>query len=85
MMTRDFRAQIPNIKAPVLVLLTTGNLPPEVLPTVEDFYRGELSPIARHRLVVVPGSLHYVMFDASNTFFAELDRFLATEAPAGGG
>jgi pimeloyl-ACP methyl ester carboxylesterase len=81
MMTRDLRAQIPNIEAPVLVLLTTGNLPPEMLPTVEDFYREELRPIARHELVVVPGSKHYAMFDAPNAFFAELDRFLATEAP----
>jgi pimeloyl-ACP methyl ester carboxylesterase len=82
MMTRDLRAQIPNIKAPVLVLLTTGNLPPEMLPTVEAFYREELRPIARHALVVVPGSKHYVMFDAPETFFARLDQFLATGAPA---
>jgi N-formylmaleamate deformylase len=81
MMTRDLRAQIPNIKAPVLVLLTTGNLPPEMLPTIEVFYREELGPIARHRLVVVPGSKHYVMFDAPKAFFVELDRFLASQAP----
>ena len=81
MMTRDLRAQIPNIKAPVLVLLTTGNLPSEMLPTIEAFYREELGPIARHKLVVVPASKHYVMFDAPKAFFAELDEFLATEAP----
>jgi N-formylmaleamate deformylase len=84
MMTRDLRAQIPNIKAPVLVLLTTGNLPSEMLPTIEAFYQEELGPIARHRLVVVPGSKHYVMFDAPNVFFVELDGFLATDAPGDG-
>lgn len=80
MMTRDLRAQIPNIEAPVLALLTTGNLPPEMLAAVEAFYREELGPIPRHELVIVQGSKHYVMFDAPERFFVELDKFLAADA-----
>ena len=80
MMTRDFRAQIPNIRVPVLAVLTTGNLPAEALPTVEAFYRDELGPIAHHELWVVPSAKHYVMFDAPEAFFTPLDHFLAITA-----
>jgi pimeloyl-ACP methyl ester carboxylesterase len=79
MMTRDFRPQIPKIKARVPVLLTTGNIPAEVRARAESFYREELDPIPRHEMGVVPGARHYVMFDAPNLFFAQLDRFLAAE------
>lgn len=80
MMSRNLRPQIPKIRAPVLVLLTTGNLPPGMLPRVERLYRGQLAPVPRHELAVIPGSKHYVMFDAPKLFFAYLDRFLRKNA-----
>jgi len=80
MMTRDTRPEIGRIKARVLVLLTTGNLPEAALPEIEQLYRDQLAAIAQHELVLVPGSRHYLMFDAPETFFAQLDRFLAADA-----
>lgn len=76
MMAADTRSSIPRITAPVLVLLTTKNLPEGSAAEVEALYRGQLEPIRRHELVVVEGSHHYVMFDAPDAFFAALDRFL---------
>ncbi|WP_394825713.1 alpha/beta fold hydrolase [Pendulispora albinea] len=77
MATRDLRPQIGTIRAPVLVLRTTGNIPRDDLLEAERYYRDQLAPIANHELVMVEGAKHYVMFDAPETFFAHLDRFLA--------
>ncbi len=79
-MTRDLRTGIPNIHAPVLTFLTTGNLPPPMLPVVEASYRKQLGPVAHHEVVVVAGAKHYVMFDAPDVYFAKLDKFLAATA-----
>jgi pimeloyl-ACP methyl ester carboxylesterase len=76
MMTSDTRPQIPRIKTPVLVLLTTGNLPEGAAAEVETLYREQLGPVPDHELIVVNASRHYVMFDAPDVFFANLDRFL---------
>jgi pimeloyl-ACP methyl ester carboxylesterase len=77
MMTADKRTSIPRIKTPVLVLLTTESLPAAAATEVEASYREQLAPIPEHELVVVKGARHYVMFDAPETFFAHLDRFVA--------
>jgi pimeloyl-ACP methyl ester carboxylesterase len=81
-MTTDMRPGIPRIKAPVLVLLTTGNLPQGAVPEVEALYAKQLAPIPQHELLVVNASRHYVMFDAPEVFFANLDRFLGLRSPA---
>lgn len=80
MMTRDLRAQIGAIKAPVLAVMSTAHQPPEVLPARKEHYRRQLAPIARHELLVLDGSKHYVMFDARERFYAALDRFLQESA-----
>lgn len=77
MMTTDNRPRIAAVRTRVLVLLTTGNLPPGAAPEVEAAFREQLKPIAGHQLVLVEGSRHYVMDDAPEAFFANLDRFLA--------
>lgn len=77
MLTTDRRGDVPRIKTPVLALLTTGNLPDDAAPVVEEMYRDQLASIAEHELVVVKASKHYVMFDAPDAFFPALDRFLA--------
>jgi pimeloyl-ACP methyl ester carboxylesterase len=82
MMTRDLRSQIPNIKSPVLTVLTTGNLPAEIEPEVEKMYQEQLAPIPHHELLVVKDAKHYVMYDQPDAFFAALDRFLAANASA---
>lgn len=76
MMTRDLHSQIPKIRAPVLVILTTENFPPEAFPEIDKAFEEQLAPIPKHELVVVRGSKHYVMFDAPEAFFGSLDRFL---------
>jgi pimeloyl-ACP methyl ester carboxylesterase len=68
MMTRDLRAQIPKIQAPALVILTTENFPLGALPTIKRAFEEQLAPVPRHEIVVVPGSKHYVMFDAPEVF-----------------
>jgi pimeloyl-ACP methyl ester carboxylesterase len=80
MMTRDLREATRAIRAPVLVLLTTENLPAEAVPMIEKAFRDQLTPVASHEVVVVPKSRHYVMFDAPQVFFDNLDRFLAATA-----
>lgn len=85
MMTRDLRGAISRIRAPVLVVLTTGNLPAEAVPAVEGMIREQLAPVARHEVVLVPQSRHYVMFDAPQVFFEQLDRFLGLVLPPSGG
>ena len=82
MMSRDTRSEISRIRAPVIVLLTTDNLPEGAVPEVEASYREQLGLIPRHALIVVNASRHYVMFDAPGVFFANLDRFLDLPAPA---
>jgi pimeloyl-ACP methyl ester carboxylesterase len=77
MMAADTRSSIARIEVPALAVLTTENLPDGSTSEVEALYRDQLTPIRRHELVVVKGSHHYVMFDAPETFFSELDRFLA--------
>jgi pimeloyl-ACP methyl ester carboxylesterase len=76
MMTRDLRAQIPRIKASVLLLLTTENFPVQARTLVEGAFGEQLSPIPHHQLVVIKGAHHYVMFDAPAAFFQQLDNFL---------
>jgi pimeloyl-ACP methyl ester carboxylesterase len=77
-MTRDLRPGIPNIHTPLLVLLTTESVPAEARQAQEEFFQEQLKPVPQHELVVVPGAHHFVMLDAPDTFFAQLDRFLAT-------
>jgi N-formylmaleamate deformylase len=78
MMTRDLRVEIPKIRAPVLVFMTQGNLPPPAWPIVKEQWEAQLAAIPKHELVVVPNSKHYVMFDAPDAFFGPFDRFLAS-------
>jgi len=77
-LTRDLRSNITRIRAPVLSLLTTENFPKESWDEIEAIFRAELGPIPRHELVVVPGAHHYVMFDAPEVYFGQLDRFLVS-------
>ncbi|MFT3712890.1 MAG: alpha/beta hydrolase [Archangium sp.] len=75
-MTRDLR-DVSSIRAPVMCLLTTESVPPEVREPQQELFRAQLSQIAKHELVVVPGAHHYVMFDDPTVYFSALDKFLA--------
>jgi N-formylmaleamate deformylase len=83
-LTLDLRVQIGNVRAPSLTFLTTGNLSEEDLPVAEKLYRDQLSRLERHRLLIVRGSRHYLMYDDPEAFFGALDEFLAeTENESG--
>jgi pimeloyl-ACP methyl ester carboxylesterase len=75
-MSRDTRKELPRIRARVVVLLTTDNLPKGAAAEVAALYREQLAALPNHELIVMNGSKHYVMFDAADEFFASLDRFL---------
>ena len=75
-MTRDLR-DVAAIRAPVLCVVTTENVPPEMREVQQASYRAQLSALAQQELLVVPGAHHYVMFDEPALFFSTLDRFLA--------
>jgi pimeloyl-ACP methyl ester carboxylesterase len=77
MMTLDLRPRLGEMKPRVLVIATMGNREGESRAEVEARWGAQIDRIPRHRLVVIPESRHYVMFDAPGAFFAELDRFLA--------
>jgi pimeloyl-ACP methyl ester carboxylesterase len=78
MATLDLSAEIPKIRAPVLVLLSTENVPKESWSAYEQRFRDQLSPVRAHEIVVLKGTRHYVMFDDPVEFFRRLDGFLAT-------
>jgi N-formylmaleamate deformylase len=82
--TRDLRPGITRIRAPVLSLLTTENVPPAERAEQQEAFRAELAPIPRHEVVVVSGAHHYLMFDTPEVFFDQLDRFLASLPPPAG-
>ncbi|WP_394835913.1 alpha/beta hydrolase [Pendulispora rubella] len=77
MATRDLRPLVASIRAPVLLFRTTENIPADFRTEAEREYREALAPIPKHEMLIVNGSRHYVMFDAPDVFFANLDRFLA--------
>jgi N-formylmaleamate deformylase len=52
-LTRDLRPGITRIRAPVLSLLTTENVPPAERAEQQAAFRAELAPIPRHEVVVV--------------------------------
>lgn len=78
---RDLRPGITQIRAPVLSLLTTENVPKESWAENEAAFRAELAPIPHHQVVVIEGAHHYLMFDAPEAYFAQLDRFLGSLPP----
>lgn len=77
MATLDLRAEIPKISAPVLLLLSTENIPKEDWSDYEKMFRDQLAPVRNHEIVVMKGTRHYVMFDAPEAFFQRLDTFVA--------
>jgi N-formylmaleamate deformylase len=81
MMTLDLRSEIRKIKVPVLVLVSTKQVPKEHQVEYEAFFREQLAPIPDHELVPIQGAKHYLMFDAPDAFFQQLDGFLAKVSP----
>ena len=69
MIMTDLRSEVPNIKAPVLILAADGGLQSRIREQTKD--------IPDHQLIVIRGAAHFVMWDQPEAFFAAVDRFLA--------
>jgi pimeloyl-ACP methyl ester carboxylesterase len=75
--TTDIRDRIPNIRAPVLLVLADGGY--------QQRYRQEVSVIKHVDVHVLPHTHHFVMFDDPKGFFALVDAFLSKlPVPRGG-
>jgi len=69
MIMTDLRSEVPNIKAPVLILAADGGLQYRIREQTKD--------IPDHQMIVIRGAAHFVMWDQPAAFFAAVDRFLA--------
>jgi pimeloyl-ACP methyl ester carboxylesterase len=67
--TTDLRKKVVKITAPVLVVLADGGLQQKI--------RAQVEVIPDHKVVVIPHTKHFVMFDDPDGFYAAVDAFLA--------
>jgi pimeloyl-ACP methyl ester carboxylesterase len=65
----DLRPLLPNITAPVLMVLADGPF--------QDKIREQITAIPTHKSVVLPHTRHFVMFDDPPGFYRTVDSFLA--------
>ncbi len=72
--TTDLRAQLPKIRAAVLVVLADGSLAPKL--------REHANAVPHHEIVLVPNAKHFVMLDEPEAFDAAIDGFLAAHPVA---
>ena len=71
--TTDLRDKVARITVPVLVVLADGGLQQQI--------RSQVDVIPDHKVVVIPHTRHFVMFDDPDGFFRAVDAFL-TAHPA---
>lgn len=67
--TTDLRAKVARITAPLLVVLADGGQQQQI--------RAQVDVIPDHKVVVLPHTKHFVMFDDPAGFFRTVDAFLA--------
>lgn len=75
--TTDIRVIIPNIQAPVLVVLADGSLAATM--------RKQAEAVPLHEVVLVPNAKHFVMLDEPQAFESAIEAFLAAHPPTAGG
>ncbi len=76
LLTTDLRPQLSGTRAPVLLLGAGAGTEAQAKSRSEQ-YRAQIADIPHHRLVMVPGTRHFVMLDAPEVFWEHVDRFLA--------
>ena len=77
MLQNDLRAEIGKITAPLLVFVPAGAATSDsALGALKARYEAQFHDAAEHKLVLVPKARHFVMFDAPDFFFSQLDEFL---------
>jgi len=73
----DLRPELANITAPTTVLYVTPTGAPLTDAQLDAYYALSYANIPGARLVRVPDSAHFIMFDNPTRFFAEVDAFLS--------
>jgi len=69
MMTTDIRPSLPNIRAPMLVVMSDDR-------DYVDAVTRQLAGLGPHTIVSLPGTKHFVFFDDPTGFYRALDGFL---------
>lgn len=75
----DLRPELPRITAPTTVLYVTPTGAPLTDAQMDMVYAASYAGLAGVRLVRIPDSAHFIMFDNPTRFFSELDAFLSPE------
>jgi N-formylmaleamate deformylase len=73
--TTDLRKKVARITVPVLVVLADGGLQQQI--------RAQVEVIPDHKVIVIPHTKHFVMFDDPDGFFRSVDAFLAAHPAPG--
>jgi pimeloyl-ACP methyl ester carboxylesterase len=73
----DLRPELKNVRVPFTVLWVLPPTAPLTLAQMTEYYRLSYANVPQARLVNVPNSYHFIMWDAPDAFRAELKRFLA--------
>jgi N-formylmaleamate deformylase len=76
MMTTDLRAQVANIRTPVLLIAAGDGLTADMQNAVFAAYESQVSRVPRHRVVLANNARHFVMLDDPAFLFSAMDSFL---------
>ena len=76
MMTTDLRAQVANIRTPVLLIAAGDGLTADMQNAVLAAYESQVSRVPRHRVVLANNARHFVMLDDPAFLFSAMDSFL---------
>lgn len=80
LITTDLRPELGAIAAPATVLYVAFEGAPGMTPELTDrIYQMSFAGLPGARLVRIPDSAHFIMFDQADRFHAELDAFLSAE------
>ena len=78
MLQTDLRAEVVKITEPLLVFIPAGALTSDsALDALKARYEAQFHDAPEHKLALVPKARHFVMLDAPDLFFSQLDEFLA--------
>ena len=71
--------ELSQITAPTTVLYVTPTGAPLTEAQLDAYYQLSYASVPSHRLVRIPDSAHFIMFDNPARFFTEVDAFLSPE------
>ncbi|MEA3015440.1 MAG: hypothetical protein QOI38_162 [Sphingomonadales bacterium] len=77
LITTDLRPELPRIQVPLTVLWVHPPGAPVSGEQMEAFYRASFAATPQARVVRIPESYHFIMWDAPEAFRRELAAFLA--------